>query len=232
MAFFHKGLGALFWPQTRNETYINHQVELFKPQQTSTVTEYQGRFECLCNCVVGLTPETILNCFISGLSIDILREFTILNPYSIAQAIGLAKLIEDKLRDSKPKQHRYTPTPHPTTTNSSFTKSRPNTLTPPSAPIPIKHLSSSQMQERRALGLCYNCDDKFFPGHKCATSRFLLLLDDPDTVIEPTEYPIPSSEYTTPLHFHISPQAISGTISPKNSQIHRFNPQPTGDSSY
>ena len=88
------------------------------------------------------------------------------------------------------------------------------------------------MQERRALGLCYNCDDKFFSGHKCATSRFLLLLDDPDTIIEPTEHPIPSSEYTTPLHFHISPQAISGTISPKNSQIHRFNPQPTGDSSY
>ena len=71
------------------------------------------------------------------------------------------------------------------------------------------------MQERRALGLCYNCDDKFFSGHKCATSRFLLLLDDPDTIIEPTEHPIPSSEYTTPLHFHISPQAISGTISPK-----------------
>jgi len=98
---FTRALELRFGPST----YINHQVELFKLQQTSTVTEYQGRFEHLYYCVVGLTPETILNCFISGLSIDIRRELTILNPYSIAQDIGLAKLIEDKLRDSKPKQH-------------------------------------------------------------------------------------------------------------------------------
>jgi len=197
---FTRALELCFGPST----YINHQVELFKLQQTSIVTKYQGRFERLCNCVVGLTPDTILNCFISGLSIDVRRELTILNPYSIAQAIGLAKLIEDKLRDSKPKQHRFTPPPYHTTTNPSVTNTRP-TFTPTLAQIPIKRFSSSQMQERCALGLCYNCDEKFFPGHKCTTSRFLLLLDDPDTLNETTEHFVPSSEYTTPLHFHISP---------------------------
>jgi len=71
------------------------------------------------------------------------------------------------------------------------------------------------MQERGALGLCYNCDEKFFPGPRCTSSRFLLLLDDPDTTTKPTEQPSPSDDYTTTLHFHLSPQAISGTISPK-----------------
>ena len=100
---FTRALELRFGPST----YINHQVELFKLQQTTSVMEYHSRFERLCNCVVGLTPETILNCFIYGLNIEIRRELTILNPYFIAQDIGLAKLIEDKLRDFKPKQHRF-----------------------------------------------------------------------------------------------------------------------------
>ena len=75
--------------------YTNHQVGLFKLQQTTSVTEYQCCFERLCNCIVGLTPKTILNCFIYGLYIEIHIELAILNPYSISHAIDLAKLIED-----------------------------------------------------------------------------------------------------------------------------------------
>ena len=71
------------------------------------------------------------------------------------------------------------------------------------------------MQERRALGLCYNCDEKFFPGHKCTSSRFLLLLDDPELIAEPTEEISPTHDHTNTIHFHLSPQALSGTISPK-----------------
>jgi len=140
---FTRALELRFGPST----YINHQVELFKLQQTTSVIEYQGRFERLCNCVVGLTLETILNCFISGLNVEICRELTILNPYSIAQGIDLAKLIEDKLRDSKPKQIRFPantyhhPNPTPSFTN------RTSTPTPPPAHMPIKRLSSSQMQD-------------------------------------------------------------------------------------
>jgi len=71
------------------------------------------------------------------------------------------------------------------------------------------------MQERRVLGLCYNCDEKFISGKKCTTSYFLLLLDDPETTAESTE-DIPSSvDYTNTIHFHLSPQVLTGTISPK-----------------
>lgn len=31
----------------------------------------------------------------------------------------------------------------------------------------IKKLSPSEIQERRAKGLCYNCDKKYVIGHKC-----------------------------------------------------------------
>jgi len=99
---FTRALELRFGPST----YTNHQALLFKLQQVTTVTEYQTRFEKLCNCTVGLTPDIILNCFISSLHPDIRRELSILNPYSISQAIGLAKLIEDKYCDSKPRISR------------------------------------------------------------------------------------------------------------------------------
>ena len=85
-------------------TYVNHQTKLFNLNQVTTVTEYQACFEKLCNCIVGLTPQTILNCFILGLQPELCRKLGILNLFSISQAIGLAKLIEEKCRDSKIRQ--------------------------------------------------------------------------------------------------------------------------------
>jgi len=68
-------------------SYTNHQAELFKLHQQTIVTDYQTIFEKLYNCVYGLSPKTILNCFISGLNPETRRELSILNPYSISQAI-------------------------------------------------------------------------------------------------------------------------------------------------
>nr|KYP75375.1 hypothetical protein KK1_008102 [Cajanus cajan] len=69
------------------------------------------------------------------------------------------------------------------------------------------------MQERRALGLCYNCDEKFMPGHKCATSRFLLLLcdDEIELVVSNVEtldsdFPLDSGMGS---HFHLSTFALT-----------------------
>ena len=59
-------------------TYANHQVELFKLCQTGTVTGYQKVFEKLCNRVLGLTPEMILNCFIFDFTLEIRREMGVL----------------------------------------------------------------------------------------------------------------------------------------------------------
>jgi hypothetical protein len=36
----------------------------------------------------------------------------------------------------------------------------------PSAPLKIKKLTKVEMVEHQLKGLCYNCDDKYFLGHK------------------------------------------------------------------
>lgn len=34
-------------------------------------------------------------------------------------------------------------------------------------PLPIKRLTPAELQERREKGLCFNCNEKFGPGHRC-----------------------------------------------------------------
>jgi len=66
------------------------------------------------------------------------------------------------------------------------------------------------MQERRAQGLCYYCNEKFLPYHKCASKKFLLLtIDDEDPI---TSY-IPDQGY-----FH-SLSTLKTQPSPTNTDI-------------
>jgi hypothetical protein len=165
----------------RPSTYENHQAELFKLRQQGTAAEYQASFEKLCNRVIGLTPEAILNCYISGLTVDIQHEIAVHKPKTISEAIGLSKLLEAKLKDFKPKFIKNFSHPQPNnsrnipTTQSSTPKTtaspttvnlnKPNNNTPP-----IRKMTSTQMQECRAQGLCFNCDEKFIPGPQVSSS--------------------------------------------------------------
>ncbi|XP_058776595.1 uncharacterized protein LOC131650912 [Vicia villosa] len=221
---FTRALELRFGPST----YTNHQAELFKLKQTGSVVEYQATFEKLGNQVVGLSSEAIINCFISGLLPDIQNEIALHKPTSISQAIGLAKLIESKLRESKPKIQKAFSTTFPRPTSNPSTLF-PSPTTPKPVPqnsppkLPIKRLSSAQIQERRAQGLCFNCDDKFIPGHRCSAGKFLLLLvddEDPDSsppIVTIDEQIVDAAQINNSdeTYFQLSPQAANGHFSPK-----------------
>jgi len=238
---FTKALELRFGPST----YVNHQAELFKLRQLGSVSNYQAQFEKLGNRVIGLPVEALLNYFIVCLSPDIRNEMAIQRPTTIIQAIGLVKLIETKLKDSKSQScfsKPYTPSSSShytrpqsttnTTTNTNTSQSLPDTSqtpltesskipTPTPTKLPIKRLNQSQLQERRALGLCYNCDEKFIPGHKCSTSHFILLLideeeDTKEPNLEETE-PVEDTitQETNDTYFQLSPQAVTGHFSPR-----------------
>ncbi|XP_039120775.1 uncharacterized protein LOC120257362 isoform X1 [Dioscorea cayenensis subsp. rotundata] len=40
---------------------------------------------------------------------------------------------------------------------------------------PFRRISFQEMQVRKAKGLCFNCDEKFTPSHRCVSRRLLLL---------------------------------------------------------
>ncbi|CAL0330417.1 unnamed protein product [Lupinus luteus] len=178
---FTKALLVRFGPST----FVNAQADLFKLQQTSTVKEYQMRFERLCNQVVGLTPEITLNCFLSGLNPEIAIELAIHKPVSVTDAIELAKLVESKIAASEVATWRPTRINAPVLHNQSLGPGSSGAHATNFAALPIKRLTAVQMQERIAQDLCYNCDEIYITGHRCQSKQFLLLLvDDPNDTFQ------------------------------------------------
>lgn len=77
-------------------SFINHEAQLYKLKQQTTVAAYLHEFECLSNQISGLITSNLLNCFLSGLHDDIQIELYLLKPQSLHDAMGIARLVEDK----------------------------------------------------------------------------------------------------------------------------------------
>ncbi|KAL4568423.1 hypothetical protein LXL04_024036 [Taraxacum kok-saghyz] len=184
---FSRSLELRFGPST----YENHQATLFKLQQTTTVSSYQTTFKKISNCVTGLGNDALLNCFLFGLKTDIQNEIALHHPTSLYQAYGLAKLVEDKLHAHFPSPDGF---PDPPPTSPPLLVATPS----PPPPLPIKKLTLTEMQKRRAEGLCYNCPATYKPGHQCNPPKFLLLQSETD----------PPWPYVTQNSFGLEDKAI------------------------
>lgn len=175
------------------------------------------------------TPSALLNCFISGLRTEIQREMAVMQPQSLPKAIGLAKLLEAKLQEGRTSNPRYPKSP--ATVSSGSVLGQP----PPTSTTPIRRLTPAEQAERRAKGLCFNCDEKFSHGHKCKSRQFLLLLSEDDTppssalaILEPSlmepdpqEHGASEQDASLPLceHFQLSRATLVGPPCPQTLRI-------------
>jgi hypothetical protein len=55
---------------------------------------------------------------------------------------------------------------------------KPVNPTTPSAPLKIQKLTRDEMDECQLKGLFYNCDDKYFPGHKCKEQNLFMAISE------------------------------------------------------
>ncbi|XP_035543245.1 uncharacterized protein LOC118347630 [Juglans regia] len=154
---------------------------LTRLEQVSTVNDYKAEFEILSNRIKGLSEKNKLSCFLSGLRDEIRLPVRMLTPSSLNDAFGLDKIQEQYVvsirkpwRNSLTDSSKFSP-------ESSLLKPRqtPSILgaprVSPLARLPYHKVSESQMVERRKKGLCYFCDAKWQPGHKCARPKLFLL---------------------------------------------------------
>ncbi|GJU37588.1 retrotransposon-related protein [Tanacetum coccineum] len=91
----------------------------------------------------GLSTANLLNCFLFGLCEDIRCELFLLKLATLHEAIGMAKLVEDKLTTSR-FSNPQSPTVRPF--NNPFTQPQ---LVTRNNPLPIKRLSPTDMEARR-----------------------------------------------------------------------------------
>ena len=78
--------------------YENPSEALTILKQVSTVKLYQGEFERLSQQIEHLLKQYLVGCFIAGLKDEIRLEVKIKQPWSLSKAIGVARLIEEKIQ--------------------------------------------------------------------------------------------------------------------------------------
>nr|GEU31271.1 transposon Ty3-G Gag-Pol polyprotein [Tanacetum cinerariifolium] len=210
-AEFTKVLLVRFGPTN----YKDPSEALHRLKQSTTTVIYQETFERLSNRVEGLLESFLVGCFICELKDEIRLEDKLKKPRRLVEAMGMARLVEEKNNLA-----RKPFTPNRNVSNPGILGSDPTIRLALPAPKPIRHLSNNEARKRREKGLCYYCDDKYTPGHKCSKPQFFMIGDAEEIENEnPTNDALETQadEVQGEISFH----AISETILPQTLRLPR-----------
>nr|GLL46158.1 uncharacterized protein LOC109154433 [Ipomoea trifida] len=93
----------------------------------------------------------------------------------------------------------------------------PAPMAQPTPALPIRKYTAAEIREKCDKGLCFCCDQKYFPGHRCK-GRFLLLIgDEDDETVEGD--PVVVEDY------HTDEEVISGDVSVLNTMTGPGSPR-------
>ncbi|RVW64851.1 hypothetical protein CK203_065533 [Vitis vinifera] len=135
---------------------------LSKIKQAGTFRDYQREFERLVNKVQGWTQKALVGTFMGGLHPSIADGIRMFRPKSLKEAISLARMKDEQLQ----RQRRTQPnTP----------QIQRNTQQNSKGSLTTKRLSWEEIRKKRSLGLCFSCDERYTPGHKCRQPQLLLM---------------------------------------------------------
>jgi hypothetical protein len=163
--------GYIAWTQFVTEIYehfdmdTNHLGRLTKLKQSRIVEDFIATFECLNFQTEGMTNAFFLECFVSGLKEEIQAHVLMARPLTWVEATKIAKEAQQVVSSQNQKPSFI---PHP----------KPVTPTTPSAPLKIQKLTRAEMVECQLKGLCYNCDEKYFSGHKCKEQNLFMAISE------------------------------------------------------
>jgi hypothetical protein len=198
--------GYIAWTQfvaelyERFDTDTNHLGRLTKLKQSSTVEDFIAAFECLSFQTEGMTDAFFRECFISGLKEEVRAHVLMARPMTWVEATKKAKEAQQIVSSQNRKP-------------SFFPRPKPVNPTTPSAPLKIQKLTRAEMAERQLKGLCYNCDDKYFPGHKCKEQNLFMAISEDIQEDDDDTSPVPESPETSEINPPSDPPAEEPIIS-------------------
>ncbi|XP_026452105.1 uncharacterized protein LOC113352508 [Papaver somniferum] len=215
-----------------------------KLAQLTTVEAYFEEFEYYKALLLSVNkdfPESyFIASFIGGLKEELRNSVLMFDPKTLMNAFSLVRMQEQTLLI----QHRV-PKPTPKPFSTSFTTSRPfpppmvtpkSTYTPspssvpqptakPAQSLPFKNLTYEQVQERKAQGLCFNCDETYKRGHMCKKQYLCVLIGEEAEEISDSGLDTEHGTDEEPLvesDMEISLNALTGTTSADTIRIPGF----------
>jgi hypothetical protein len=168
----------------RFDTDTNHLNHLTKLKQSGTVEDFIVSFECLAFQTEGMYDAFFRECFISGLKDEIRAHVLMAQTQSWVEDTKIDKETQQVV-SSQNQKPSFIPRPKPINSTS------------PSAPLKIQKLTRTEMVEHQLKGFCYNCDEKYFLGHKCKEQNLFMSISE-DISEENIETPLVSESPETP----------------------------------
>ncbi|XP_060178356.1 uncharacterized protein LOC132608338 [Lycium barbarum] len=225
--------------------YTDPMTELMRVKHTGSVKEYQAAFDSVMTRL-NLSVEHSISIFLNNLRPELSDAVRIGNPCNLPQAYYLARLHESNFAaQSKAIKGITSGYVHsqskPAIGNSSNTFQKGNFggyRRPVTARMDTnrrKRLTPAELDEKRSKGLCFLCDEKYTPGHRCKAKRQLFSMEleegeelvDCELEVPEEEDPIEQEcvEETTLESCAISLQALNGTMGYKTLRLKGFNEQ-------
>uniref|UniRef100_A0A1S8ADV7 Aminoacyl-tRNA ligase n=1 Tax=Citrus limon TaxID=2708 RepID=A0A1S8ADV7_CITLI len=177
--------------------------QFFALTQERTVMEYREKFELLSGRLGGLPEAVLEGNFMKGLKLEIRASLRLLRPRGLGESMELAQMIEDKntierINRSSLVDFSYrnnTPLVGQKTQTLGFQREFQNTLSGGQKMqmmglqrdsqrdrvsgarlgVTFKRLTETEIQDKRAKGVCFRCDEKFSPGHRCKDKSLQVL---------------------------------------------------------
>lgn len=126
--------------------------------------------------------------FTAGLREELAIDVELHQPDDLQEAMGLARAYERKASRLASGTRPALRAPFRSGPAAANLPTAPAATTEGSqeqAPRQFRRLSPAELAERRCQGLCYNCDEKFVRGHKCARLFYIEYDDNVEGDMEP-----------------------------------------------
>jgi hypothetical protein len=173
---------------------------LKKLKQSGTVEDLIAAFECLTFRTEGMTDAFFRECFISGLKEEIQAHVLMARPMNWMEA---TKKDKEAQQIVSYENHKPSFIPHP----------KPVNPTTPSTPLKIQKLTRVEMAEHQLKGLCYNCDEKYFPGQKCKEQNLFMATSEDIKEEDVDTPPVAKSPKISDIHPPSDPPEVELIIS-------------------
>lgn len=83
----------------------------------------------------------------------------------------------------------------------------------------VRRLTEKELQDKRDRGVCYRCDDKWGPGHRCEKKELSVLLIDEEDEEEESEHHDTGHPESTELTSEVSLNSVVGLTNPKTMRL-------------
>ncbi|KAK9188260.1 hypothetical protein WN944_019661 [Citrus x changshan-huyou] len=145
-----------------------------KTVEDRMVMEYKEKFELLLGRLWGIPEAVLEGNFMKGLKPEIRASLRLLRPRGLGESMELAQMVEDE--NTVEWVHRINSVNFSYQNSTPLRDSQRDWDSGARLGVTFERLMETEIQDKRAKGLCFRCYEKFSSGHRCKDKSLQVLI--------------------------------------------------------